>query len=1230
MSERWFTNTLAAVIWRWRLPLSLFFVIGALALSPRANITRIDNDITAWFSKEDPVYKDYERFRREFGGTRTLIVALQADSPARLFSSDTLRFIEQITGDIERVDTVARVDSLATATIVEAIRPASAGRPKPASTNGDEDAQARRGRLQPAEEEVDDEGGLDVRPLLENAAAQLPDDVRRRAMRDDLLRGDLVSESGTVTAVVVSFDEDRIDAVRGGVIQQIHDLVDPRLPQGIRAYYNGSLEISETYNRITLENQFKFTPPILLFTILALYAAFRSWRKTMLAMFATLLSIFWTLGLYSLMGFSYNVLTSMLVPLVVVLAIADDVHIMQKWDEASRQESDELAFKETVSHMVTPLFGASATTALGMLSLATSHVVAVSAFGIGAAVGIMVDFTLSLVLVPTMLTFVRSGATVPPHEKYLVEPMRRVARLTCAYPARVLAVSLAIGAVAVAGVLRLKVDTNHINFFSSSHPLGQSARVIDRELSGVYSFQLMLEGPPDSLNTPDALHRIDRLENELRKFEHVRKVTSVADYVKRINKELNDGREEASVIPSDAATIAQELFVFSLGGEGRHELERVVASDYSRAQINVKLQSMSSDVVLEYVEQADRMAKEAFAGTGVSVLATGSGRLFSTLDHYLVESQLSSFGTAFLTVFGVIFLVFRSWRFGALTIVPNALPVVAVLGVMGYLDISMNIATVMVASVALGIVDDDTIHFINRYRHEIADGASTDEAIERATVHEGRASLTTAIINSCGFAVLFVSEYKPTAWFGGLLALTMAVAFLAEVFILPPIIKLMPRVFGATALRKGVPVIAALVLALFAAPSELSAQVFARPTGDVSAFMDWFPNRDDTTELRARVFAEEKVTPSERVHITLSGFAEGLLARRPEEGSSSLQWERAGIARVHEAAADVRLGRFDLYAGFGRVVWGRLDELQPTDVINPLDVSRFFFEGRNEARLPVALARGRFYFTDDVSLEAVYVPLFRRGEFDQLAESSSPFNLTGDADLVVCQAIGCPIVPLTVVETEPSARWGNAQGGVRFAATTSRLDWSLSAYRGFEPFPIVTVSSTTASILSSHPRFTMIGGDFEAARGEWGLRGEVAAFVRDTFQGSDLSGVSGQSFDAGAGVDRKAGDYQVTATLLFHHEEPDEPPLATSEARNDVSFIFSADRTFSGERYRMRAFTVYNPSEGSAFLRVIGMATLRDDFAVEASGGWFPGEGRDTIGRFSASDFLYARLKYYW
>jgi predicted RND superfamily exporter protein len=171
--------------------------------------------------------------------------------------------------------------------------------------------------------------------------------------------------------------------------------------------------------------------------------------------------------------------------------------------------------------------------------------------------------------------------------------------------------------------------------------------------------------------------------------------------------------------------------------------------------------------------------------------------MFSALDHYLVVSQLSSFLTAFVTVFAVIFVVFRSARFGFLGIVANALPVCAVLGLMGWMGISLNVATIMVASVALGIVDDDTIHFIGRFRREAAAGVGTDQAIELATVHEGRASLTTAIINSLGYGVMIFSTYRPTAWFGGLLALTMIVAFLAEVLVVPAVITLMPNTFGA-------------------------------------------------------------------------------------------------------------------------------------------------------------------------------------------------------------------------------------------------------------------------------------------------------------------------------------------------------------------------------------------------------------------------------------------------
>jgi hypothetical protein len=303
------------------------------------------------------------------------------------------------------------------------------------------------------------------------------------------------------------------------------------------------------------------------------------------------------------------------------------------------------------------------------------------------------------------------------------------------------------------------------------------------------------------MRRPDTLRRMERLGADLERLPFARKVVSLADYVKRINQELNDGRPEAWVVPDSEEAVAQELLLFSLADEGRVELARLAASDYSRAQMSVKLASMSSDLVFAQIHVAERLAAARFAGSGITPTVTGSGRLFSQLDHYLVTSQLSSFATAFVAVFGVIFIVFRSARFGALAIVPNLFPVLAVLGVMGWLGISLNIATIMLASVALGVVDDDTIHFINRYRRETAAGAGTDEAIAVATRHEARASLTTLIINSLGFGVLAVSEYKPTAWFGGLLALTMVVAFLAEILILPATIKLLPGLFGAERVR---------------------------------------------------------------------------------------------------------------------------------------------------------------------------------------------------------------------------------------------------------------------------------------------------------------------------------------------------------------------------------------------------------------------------------------------
>jgi len=171
-------------------------------------------------------------------------------------------------------------------------------------------------------------------------------------------------------------------------------------------------------------------------------------------------------------------------------------------------------------------------------------------------------------------------------------------------------------------------------------------------------------------------------------------------------------------------------------------------------------------------------------------------------------------------------------------------------------------------------------------------------------------------------------------------------------------------------------------------------------------------------------------------------------------------------------------------------------------------------------------------------------------------------------------------------------------------------------------------SATSAFFIDRvYPRFTMVGADFETVAGAWVVRGELAAFPRGAFQAPAAAVVvPGRSFDVGGGVDRKAGEYRVSGQVLVHHEAYDD----SAQGRTDVSLIVSADRSFARQKYEGRLFGVYNPSSDAAFVRGIAKAALRDNVALEGSLGWFTGTGTDIIGRFSDSDFVYLRLKYFF
>jgi len=380
--------------------------------------------------------------------------------------------------------------------------------------------------------------------------------------------------------------------------------------------------------------------------------------------------------------------------------------------------------------------------------------------------------------------------------------------------------------------------------------------------------------------------------------------------------------------------------------------------------------------------------------------------------------------------------------------------------------------------------------------------------------------------------------------------------------------------------------------------------------GEVSVIGLTMPNQPaggSTQEFRSRARLEITADPSTWLRLKFDGTVDGLLADRGGRVEDV-------IARAREAWVEARGSRGDLRVGYGRLVWGRLDEIMPSDVLNPIETSRYFLEGRSDARLPVAFARGRVFLTEVTTVEGVVSLPGRRGRFDELDEPTSPFNLV--RDLVFPAA-----APGEIRRVEPKATWNNLQVGGRLSSTLGRVDASVSAYRGFEPFGVLSLEPLVGTLVvgelvERYTTFTMLATDAEAVVGPWAIRAEAAYFVD-------------QAFDVGVGVDRSAGNYRLFTSLVWHRDWTTEGPALVN---HDLSLIGSIERRFARDRYLVRLFGVANPVDESGFVRGVVAWSVRDNVALEGSAGLFLGSetSSDTLSRFRDRDFAFVRLRWYF
>ncbi len=750
------SNLLAFFLWllgpgRYRV-LAVLLVLTAFFgfFSFRVKVEQGNESMGSW--KEEDL-RFYEDFKRTFGSDENILLSV---TPPRLLSPDGLVLLDDLTARIANLPGVRRVYSLTNA--VQAV-PGPGGAEKAPLVPRPFGADGTSGRILSALADNPYLDGLLISRDRRTAgviieAEERPGDDRHRGRLIDALRGLVFHEKGKAEFHLT------------GIGVQKHDVA-----------------------RSIQRDQAVLIPVSILVLGLALALMFRRISGVVLPLAVTGMSLSWTLGIYALAGYSLNTITSLLPPVVMVLSITTSVHLYIGWLRIPEESGDRagLIARETET-LFSPCLYTALTTALGLLSLTVSDIPAVRQFGAAGALGVLVSFAIGITLVPACLSFLPlPGAGIGATGGRAWEGMlQKTARLASARPAAILAVAVLLCLASVAGITRVRNNTDLIRFLKTDAPLYRDTLFIDRNLSGVNSLEFVVtrnDGKP--LSTPGDMRRIAAFRELTLRQRDVASAQSVAELVQAIHRA--ETGEKNSGLPEEPEDLLYALDLLAAGGE-EALLRKLIRKDHTAVRVIVRVHAIGTADSAPLAETILRQGKEVL-GDPYVLAATGSYYEVTQDSQRLARSLVRSFSLSLVLVMLAIHVLFRSGKLTGIALLPNVIPILTTGGLMGFAGVDLSTATGMIGAVVFGLVVDNTIHYLARYRKEYRGDCTP--AVFRTTTGIGRALVTSSLVLVVGFWVGCFGSFKPTIYFSLLTGVTMIVALACDLLVLPACLVLL-------------------------------------------------------------------------------------------------------------------------------------------------------------------------------------------------------------------------------------------------------------------------------------------------------------------------------------------------------------------------------------------------------------------------------------------------------
>ncbi len=719
-----------------------------------------DSDIRNWFLEDDQSLRTYREFQKKFNADEIEVIAVFADD---VFTPELVRAIDRVTTGVQEVPGVYRVHSLTSAKVIES-----------------------RGAFNASVEKL-------VERPPGNAAEVA--ELRRRALDSALVRGNLVSEDGRAAAIVVEIDPQEMSfEKKRRLLHGLERVVQRQLPPEVERHFAGALSLEQAFFTYT-ERDFFVLVPAGMVTVIFLCLLLLQWTLVAWApLFVVILACLWSFGLMGALGIDINIISTSLITLILAVGIADGVHVVSAYyRELAAGSAREQAVVRGTAHLIIPCFFTSSTTIAGFLSLLIADIKPVFQFSYLAAAGVAFAFLLSMTLLPAALSVIPAPAPEKLRGRQARLMNRTLGWLSRPSRGRSLGfASLALVVVVGAGfsLPRLIVGANPMSYFRQQDPVRASIFRVDSALGGTGSFEMVAKTKPGGLKEPKVLRRIAELERRVEGVPGISQVYSVLDPLREVRRSFTDGRPESALLPDTRPMAAQFYLVL----EGDEDFRSLILGDYETTRITARVKLSNTQQVSGRVEEFEQHLQQYFRDEELWIDATGYLKLIDQMENYILNSQIKSLLIAFLVITVMMGMLLGSVRLAFFSMIPNFIPILTGLAFMAWAGIDLNPGTVMIGSMALGLVVDDTVHFLVRLRSNLKQSDMTG-AIAQTMEQTGRPIIATSLILACGFSTTMLGSFTPPMFYGLVSAIVVVIAAIADLVLLPAALVLInPRI----------------------------------------------------------------------------------------------------------------------------------------------------------------------------------------------------------------------------------------------------------------------------------------------------------------------------------------------------------------------------------------------------------------------------------------------------